>query len=176
MSSTGAVEPAKTGRAVRRLPVADLILTAALLVIFVVAFVTAQSWPFGAAVFPEMVTAAGAALAALHLVVLLVRRPAPDLQPHGEDGDIEALDLEYVFEHAGRRVWAESLGWLLGFFVAVYLVGVLVAAPLFTVLYLALSARKSWLFSAVYAAVLGAVLYVSYTVLLRLPLPEGVLF
>jgi hypothetical protein len=159
----------------RRLPLADLVITVGLLVAFVVAFITARSWPYGAAVFPEMVTAVGVALAVLHLVVLVVRRPAPDLRPHGQDGEIEALDVEYVFEHAGRRAWAADLGWLAGFFVLTYVAGVLVAAPVFTVLYLALSARKSWLFSAIYAVVLGVVLYVSYTVVLELPLPEGIL-
>lgn len=177
MSTPGPVDAAQTqvaGR--RRLPLADLVITGGLLVVFVVAFVTARSWPYGAAIFPEMVTAVGAVLAALHLVLLLVRRPAPDLQPHGEDGEIEALDVEYVFEHAGRRAWAAGLGWLAAFFVLTYVAGVVVAAPVFTALYLALSARKSWLFSAIYAVVLGVVLYVGYTVMLELPLPEGILF
>lgn len=163
-------------RAHRQLSVADLVITAGLFTAFVAAHVTARGWPAGAAIFPEMVTAVGAALAALHLLVLVVRRPTPDLQPHGEDREIEALDVEYVFEHAGRRAWAGNLAWLAGFFVLMYLAGVLVAAPAFTALYLRLSARTSWLFSAIYAVVLGVVLYLSYTVALELPLPEGILF
>lgn len=160
----------------RRLPLADLAITTGLLLVFVLAFLTARGWPEGASIFPEFVTGVGAALAALHLLVLVVRRPAEDLQPHGEDGEIEALDVEYVFEHAGRRSWAINLAWIAGFFLVTFLVGVLVAAPVFTLLYLRWTARASWLFSAVYAVVLGVVIYVSYTIALQLPLPEGILF
>ena len=164
-----------TDRPARRLPLADLLLTAALLAIFVVAFATARAWSFETGIFPLMVTGLGAGLAALHLVVLLVRRPAPDTQPHGEDGDIESMDVEYVFEHAGAALWLRSLAWIGGFLVVMYLAGVFVAAPVFTVLYLRFSARASWVLSVVYAVVVGILLYLAFVVFLNLPTPEGLL-
>jgi uncharacterized membrane protein YedE/YeeE len=162
-------------RAARRLPVADVVLTVGLLAVFATAFATARGWPFETGIFPLMVTALGAALAVLHLAALLVRRPAPDAQPAGEDSEIEAVDVEYVFEHTGLSLWLRSLAWLAGFFVALYVVGIFVAAPVFTVLYLRFSARASWLLSAVYALVVGVVLYLSFVVFLDLPTPEGIL-
>lgn len=176
MSTDDPVDAASARRSHRPVPLGDALITAGLLGLFVTAHVTARGWPFGAAVFPEMVTAVGAALAAVHLLVLVVRRPATDSQPHGEDGEIEALDVEYVFEHAGRRAWAVSLTSLAGFLALTFLAGALAAAPVFTALYLRLSAGRSWLFSGVYAVALGVVLHVSYTVVLGLPLPEGFLF
>ncbi|MDP9392526.1 MAG: tripartite tricarboxylate transporter TctB family protein [Actinomycetota bacterium] len=175
MTSNEAAGTTATPREQRRLPVADVVLTAALLAMFVVAFVTARGWPFETGIFPQMVTALGAGLALLHLVVLLVRRPAAETRPAGEDTEIEAVDVEYVFEHAGLPLWLRSLGWLAGFFVALYLLGIFVTAPVFTVLYLRFSARASWLLSVVYAVVVGALLYLSFVVFLDLPTPEGIL-
>ncbi len=164
-----------TDRPARRLPLADLLLTAALLAIFAGGFAIARAWSFETGVFPLMVTALGAGLAVLHLVVLLVRRPAPDLRPHGEDAEIESMDVEYVFEHAGPALWLHSLAWIGGFLVLMYLAGIFVAGPVFTVLYLRFSARASWVLSVVYAAVVGILLYLAFVVFLNLPTPEGLL-
>lgn len=159
----------------RRLPLADLVLTLGLLVLFAVAFATARAWPFETGVFPQMVTALGTVLAVLNLAALLMSRSAPDTHPHGEDGDIESVDVEYIFEQAGPGLWARNLAWLGGFFLVLYLAGIFVAAPAFTVLYLRFSARASWLLSVVYAVVVGVVLYLSFVLLLGLPVPEGIL-
>jgi hypothetical protein len=162
-------------RTARRWQVADLVLTAGLLIVFVAALLTARDWSFKTGLFPQMVAVVGAALAALHLVVLVLRRPSPDLEPHGEDGEIEALDLEYIFEHASGGLWARTLGWVLGFFLLLYLVGIFVAAPVFTVAYLRFSAGASWLLTLVYAVVVGVLLYLAFVVFLQLPVPEGLL-
>ena len=157
----------------RRVSLADLLLTVGLLAIFVVAFLTALDWSFNTGVFPLLITGLGVALAVLHLVVLLVRRPTADLHPHGEDDEIETMDVEYAFEHAGRAMWARTLGWVFGFFLLLYVAGIFIAAPVFTIAYLRLSAKASWLVSLVYAVVIGLVLYVSFVVFLGLPTPPG---
>lgn len=157
----------------RRVPIADLVLTAGLLGVFVLAFVTALGWSFNTGVFPLLVTGLGVVLALLHLLVLLVRRPVEDRTPHGEDDEIEAMDVEYAFEHAGRAMWTRTLGWVSGFFVLLYVAGIFVAAPVFTIAYLRFSARASWLLSVVYAVVVGLVLYVAFVVLLDVPTPPG---
>ncbi len=166
---------ASRDRPTRRLPLADIVLTVALLTVFAIAFATARAWSFETGIFPLMVTALGAGLAVLHLVVLLVRHPAPDPHPHGEDGEIDPVDVEYVFEHAGPALWLRSLSWIAGFLVALYVAGIFVAAPLFTILYLRFSARASWVLSVVYAVVVGVLLYLSFVVFLDLPTPEGLL-
>lgn len=165
----------RTEQSTRRLPWADIVITVGLLATFAVALVTARGWSFKTGLFPQMVTVLGLFLAALHLLILFLRRPAEDHQPHGEDGEIEAVDVEYVFEHATRAQWARTLGWALGFFVALYLVGIFIAAPVFTVAYLRYSARASWVLSVVYAIVVGVMLYLAFVVFLQLPVPEGVL-
>ncbi len=169
--STSSTPP--TSPPARRVPVADLLLTVGVLAIFVVAFVTALGWSFNTGVFPLLITGLGIGLSLLHLVVLLVRRPARDLHPHGEDDEIEAMDVEYAFEHAGRAMWARTLGWVFGFFLLLYVAGIFIAAPVFTIAYLRLSAKASWLVSVVYAVVVGLMLYASFVVFLDLPTPPG---
>ncbi len=162
-----------TGSPARRLPVADLLLTVGLLAVFVLAFVTARGWSFNTGVFPLLITGLGIALTLLHLVVVLVRRPPPDPRPHGEDEELEAMDVEYAFEHASRSQWAGTLGWVAGFFVLLYVAGIFIAAPVFTIAYLRVAAKASWLLSVVYAVVVGLVLYASFVLFLDLPTPPG---
>ncbi|MDK3255443.1 tripartite tricarboxylate transporter TctB family protein [Blastococcus capsensis] len=157
----------------RRVALADLLLTVGMLAIFVIAFLTALDWSFNTGVFPLLITGLGIALAVLHLVVLLVRRPVPDLHPHGEDEEVEAMDVEYAFEHAGRAMWARTLAWVFSFFLLLYVAGIFIAAPVFTIAYLRLSAKASWLLSVVYAVVIGLALYASFVVFLGLPTPPG---
>jgi hypothetical protein len=169
------VNTTQVERSPRRLPLADIVLTLGLLGVFVAALVTASAWPFATGLFPRMVTVLGVVLAVLNLGTLLLRRTIPDTHPHGEDSDIEAVDVEYVFEHAGLGLWARNLGWLGGFFLLMFLTGIFVAAPAFTVLYLRFSARVSWLFSVGYAVAVGILLYLSFVRFLGLPTPEGIL-
>lgn len=157
----------------RGLPIADLVLTAALTAVFLAGLVTAREWSFKAGFFPTLVTLLGLCLGVLHLFFLLIRRPAPDLHPHGEDAEIEPADVEYIFEHASPRQWAACLAWVAGFFLSMYLVGIFVTGPLFTLAYLRLSARASWVVSIIYAAVVGVALYLAFEVLLDLPAPPG---
>jgi hypothetical protein len=159
-----------------RLPGVDLVLTLGLLAVFAVAFLTATEWSVKAGLFPRLVTGLGVVLAVLHVVLLLLRSRTAGVAPVTEsvEADDEAdLDVEYVFAHAGGRAWAAALAWIASFFIGLYVVGLFVAAPLFALIYLRFSARRSWLFSAVYAVVTGVVLYLAFEVALRLQVPPG---
>jgi hypothetical protein len=171
--STLPTSPAPSTPAKRQLSGADLIITAGLLAVFAIAFVTALGWSFNTGVFPLLITGLGIALSLLHIVFLLVRRPVVDLQPHGEDDEIDAMDIEYAFEHAGRAQWCRTLGWVFGFFALLYVAGIFIAAPIFTIAYLRFSARASWLLSVVYAVVVGVVLYATFVIALEIPTPPG---
>jgi hypothetical protein len=172
----------KPGRvlSVRAWPIADLVITVALLILFAWALSSASEWSVKAALFPRLVTTFGLALAVLHLVLLLVRRRSADDSAEAQSvmGISEPDDdpLAYAFSTAGRLAWMVALAWVAGFFVSLYVLGVYVTAPLFTVLYLRLSAHASWRLSVIYSVVVGAVLYGVFETLLGLPTPEGVLF
>jgi hypothetical protein len=183
--------------------VADLVLATLLLALFGWAFLEAADWSFKAALFPRIVTGIGFVFSALLVVQALLRvvrgrrtsgAGAPVTSPAGPIAPVPAAtpresvaqaagttteddanedDVEYVFQTAGARRWTEAIAWVAGFFVLLYVAGLFVTAPVFSLLYLRLAGKRSWLFSAVYAAVAGAVLYVAFELLLGLPVPPG---
>lgn len=158
--------------------VADVVITVVLLAVFVAAFLAAGDWSFRAALFPRLVTGAGTVLAALHLVqaLLRLRRPAVTADADAADpGDADPDDVEYVFRTAGPRRWASALGWAAGFFVLLYLAGLYVTAPVFSLLYLRFAGKRTWIFSAIYAIVIAVVLYVAFELALGVPTPSGLL-
>jgi Tripartite tricarboxylate transporter TctB family len=171
--------PAETPVASRRPSpeaVADVVITALLLALFVGAFLAAGDWSFRAALFPRLVTGAGVALAALHLVQAVLRLRRPALDAEGTDpGDPDPDDVEYVFRTAGPRRWASVLGWVAGFFVLLYIAGLYVTAPVFSLLYLRFAGKRTWIFSAIYAIVIAVVLYVAFELALGVPTPSGLL-
>ncbi|MCI2418389.1 tripartite tricarboxylate transporter TctB family protein [Saccharopolyspora sp. K220] len=151
----------------------DLVITAVLVLLFGAALLATTAWPFRTALFPTIVSGAALLLSLAHLATLLLRRrraePAEQQREAAADGDVD-----YVFATAGRRAWTAALAWAAAFFVALYVVGLLIAAPLFSFCYLRFAARRSWLFSLVYAAVVLAAIYLAFEFVLTIPIPAAV--
>jgi hypothetical protein len=163
-------------------PVADLVITALMLAIFGWALWTALGWTFRAALFPLMVTITGLGLAVLHLVKLLAWPAASaTAKPTGSeswalesDDEVEAHELEYEFAHASRRTWLVNIGWVVAFFGAVFVVGLFLTSPAFSLIYLRFGAGRSWRFAVTYAAIVGAVLFGLFDQMLGLQMPLGI--
>jgi hypothetical protein len=168
----------RVGRGLRPGAVAEVCGGLLLAGIFGLALYISRDWEGTAGIFPRGVSGLGLLLALAYVGVAGRRRNAPPpTKPQSvgdaeEDGDDQ---LEYAFNSATRREWAVSLGYFFGFFAALYLVGLYLTAGLFTLGYLRLEARRSWMFAAAYTAVLVGVLYIAFSVVLRLPVPAGVL-
>ncbi|TWF82129.1 tripartite tricarboxylate transporter TctB family protein [Pseudonocardia hierapolitana] len=171
----------------RRAPsgaVADVVLTVLLLALFGWGFLEAAQWSFQAALFPRIVTGSAFVLAALHLVHALLRLrrraaltsdgSADTLAAEAEaEADADADDAVQLFRTAGPQRWAAALGWVVGFFVLLFVGGLFVTAPVFSLLYLRFAGGRTWVFSAVYAVVTGVVLYLAFEVALGVPTPPG---
>jgi hypothetical protein len=166
-------------------PVADLVLGCAAVVLFSVALLKTFDWSFRTALFPRIVTTAGAVLAVLFVLAWVwARLRHQPLDPAVEDplattelldeDDVHDQDVEYVYATAGRAAWASALAWVALFVVLLYVTGLFVTAGVFALTYLRWGASRSWLFAAVYAAVMTTVLYVALAVVLVVPVPEGV--
>jgi hypothetical protein len=165
--------------------VADVVLTVLLLALFGWGFLEAAQWSFQAALFPRIVTGSAFVLAALHLVHALLRLrrraartsggPTGTPDADADDADADADDAVQLFRTAGPRRWAAALGWVAGFFVLLYVGGLFVTAPVFSLLYLRFAGRRTWVFSAVYAVVTGVVLYLAFAVALGVPTPPGLI-
>jgi Tripartite tricarboxylate transporter TctB family len=149
--------------------VADLVLTVLLLALFGWGFLESAQWPIQAALFPRIVTASGVVLCVLHLAQALLRLRKEAVNCDADHPD----DVEYVFRTAGAQRWASALGWVTAFFVLLYVAGLYVTAPVFSLLYLRYAGRRTWIFCAIYAIVIGVVLYVAFELALGVPTPPG---
>ncbi len=88
----------------------------------------------------------------------------------------DSADLPDVFATASRREWLSALAWMAAFFLLLWLVGALVAVPLFAVVYLLAAARQSVVLAGTYAFASWLFIYGLFDRALRIPLPAGVLF
>ncbi|NEK85942.1 tripartite tricarboxylate transporter TctB family protein [Blastococcus saxobsidens] len=183
--------------------VADVVLGLFMVAVFGWAFLEAADWSFKAALFPRIVTGLGFTVALLQVVQSLLRLargrraaadPTPATSPAGPIGpvpgaapaeavpqaagttsedDVNEDDVEYVFQTAGARRWTEAVAWVTAFFVLLYVAGLFVTAPLFSFLYLRFAGRRTWVFCAIYAVVVGVVLYAAFELALGIPVPPG---
>jgi hypothetical protein len=144
-----------------------------LAVVFGGAFLLAREWDRQAAVFPLGVSAVGFVLSVVFVIRSLTSQRARAEAATAHEKPSAEDNLEYVFQTATAREWLSTLAWFAGFFVVLYVFGLYVAAISFTIPYLRSRDNRSFLFAAVYAAVLAAVLYLAFTVLLAQPVPPG---
>lgn len=161
----------------------DVIAGIVLAVVFAGAIVAASGWDRHAAIFPLSVSGLGLLLAVAQITVGVRKALHPAAPPAETPSAVPTTSvtqeelpedaLDSIFNTATARQWIVTLGWFALFFIALYVAGLYVAAPVFTVLYLKSQDDRSWLFSGVYAVVLTAVLYLAFSVLLAQPVPPG---
>jgi putative tricarboxylic transport membrane protein len=76
---------------------------------------------------------------------------------------------------ASRRTWT-ILGWTVGFFMAIWLLGFSYAVPLTMVLYLKLAGREKWPITVVMAFGTWVFFYLLFERMLSVPFPDGLIF
>lgn len=133
----------------------------ALAAVFAVAAYLALAWSEIARLFPLAVAVPGLILALLAIVLPARTEPA---EP---EDDEELSGNELV-----RRT-AITIGWILGFFAAVYLLGFLISIPLGAVAYMRIIGRERWGTTLGVAAGCWAFIYALFDRLLHVPLPIG---
>jgi hypothetical protein len=168
----------------------DVVISAALLILFIAAFLNAQQWQAIAALFPQAATGIGAVLSAAFLArsLFFPRQPeaGAEQQPVTIDPVAAAQEAEEqqadqtqsereFFASLSPRDWVVSLAFFAAFFVSLYVLGLYITAVLFTIAYLKFQAKSSWRFSVIYAVVVTAALYGLFGYALQLPVPEGLL-
>lgn len=82
----------------------------------------------------------------------------------------EKMNLEEKKREIGIVVW------FLGCLILIYLIGFLIAMPLFLFLFLKWRAGESWVLSIVVPAAVTAVVYFAFIFILRVPLHAGIFF
>ncbi len=145
---------------------ASLALGLGILIISAWAVVSAMHWPWKAALFPLVLGIPVFCLAAAEVLWVLLgstsQNPLMDVQP--------SADLP---EKVTRSRMLVAIGWMLGLFVAVVLLGFPIAVPLFVFLYVKLQGREGWGLSLVFTLVVWGIFYGLFDRLLHLPFPAG---
>jgi hypothetical protein len=155
---------------------ADLPVTIGLLFVAGWVLMQAADWPFRTAVFPLATGGLLLILTVAKLASYVGRVPAAGLNPSAAGPAGLDPDLPDVFATASHAEWRSAITWMGGFFLLLWLVGALIAVPLFAVAYLLAVARQSIRMAGTYAAVSWLFIYGLFDRALRIPLPAGVLF
>ena len=125
---------------------------------------TAWDWPTKAALFPLAIGIPLFCLAAAEAAWVLLG---------AREQKTEALDFQVARPAGAARRAAVAIGWMLGFFVAIVLLGFPIAVPLFVLLYLKLQGGEGWLLTLVMSAAVWGLFYGLFDRLLHLPFPAG---
>ncbi len=145
---------------------ASLALGLGIMIISAWAVVSAMYWPWKAALFPLVLGIPVFCLATAEVLWLLLgstsQNPLMDVQP--------SADLP---EQVTRSRMLVAIGWMLGLFVAIVLLGFPIAVPLFVFLYVKLQGREGWGLSLVFTLVVWGIFYGLFDRLLHLPFPAG---
>ena len=145
---------------------ASLILGIGIMVIAGAAVIIAMDWPWKAKLFPLVIGIPVFCMATAEVAWGL-------LDPAARS---EAMEFRLSAQAAGAAMVSRALlaiGWLIGFFAAIVLLGYTVAVPLLVFLYLKLQGREGWIVSGAFAGVVWAVFFVVFDRLLHLPFPAG---
>ena len=132
-------------------------------------------WSQRAGLFPWVVLVPTLALALWQLVEDLRGRTAPPTTAVGDQGEATALEADVTAGETARR-GAIVVGWILGFFAAIMLLGFGIGGGITSALYLRLAARERWRTSLIYGVVAYALLEVVFRRALAIPFPPGLVF
>lgn len=181
-----------TSNSRRSINYGDWGITLVLLGVMAGAYALTLKWPAGTAFFPELLSLAGMFFLAVNLFSLIWlaigrggKVQAPEVQQSHSNGEITLVaegdedqgneaEFHDVFSDSAGRAWLGVIGWMVMFFVGMYLFGLLVILPIFTLVYLRLVAKASWFVCFVYVLGTAGLIYVVFEMFLHLPLPQGI--
>ena len=141
-----------------------------ILIVFVLALWNSRGWNLRAGLFPWVIGFTVLPLITYQFIKNLVGQGKT-----GNDHDQGRSEQDPSSPMMVRRT-IHILSWIPGFLAAIWLLGLIVALPLMTFLYLKLEAREKWSLSLILTFVLWGFLYGLFVHTLHLPFPVGILF
>jgi hypothetical protein len=154
---------------------AELLFCAFLVVVLAGALWVSLGWTQRAGLFPWVVLVPTLALAVWQLVEDARGKTPPPVTVMGDEGEAEELDAAVVAATMGRRGGA-VVGWVLGFFAAIVLLGFAIGGGIASLLYLRLMAGERWRVAVSYGIATAFLLEVLFRGVIGIPFPAGVVF
>jgi TctA family transporter len=145
----------------------NLLFTAGIIIIFAWALWESKSFGYRAGLFPWAIGYPVLALAVAQFVL--------ELMGKGRGGELEGEPEIDLPKETVRRRTAGILGWIIGFFLLIWLIGFSYAVPITTFFYLKLSGKEKWPTTIVFTAATWGFFYGVFDYALRIPFPEGLL-
>ena len=115
----------------------------------------AQPWEFSAKLFPLSLVGVGVVLLSFHVA----REVWRSFYPSQTQADEQVMDIGILGEEdpsvlrwRSFEIWA----WLVGFLIAILTIGMLIAIPLFSFLYLKVHAHERWPVSRIIPLLVGS--------------------
>ena len=142
-----------------------------LVIVFACALWMSTKFNVRAGLFPWAIGIPVLTLALVQLVLGLRHRQARHAGPRTPEPALDEIPQEIV-----NRRTANTFGWIGGYFLAIWLLGFVVAGPLCAFVQLKFGGREKWLTSLVLAALTGVVVYGFFERILHVPFPPGALF
>ncbi len=147
----------------------DIIFTSSVVIVLSMALWQSRNFGYRAGLFPWAI---GFPLLALAIAQLGLELAGKAKRTVTSEGDIGAdLPKDVVF---GRT--ASIIGWMLGFLIAIWLLGFSLAVPVTTLLYLKTTGREKWPITILLSLASWGFFYGLFVYSLRIPFPEGQLF
>jgi hypothetical protein len=131
-------------------------------------FLTAWKWPFKAALFPVSIAIAVFGMSITGLILVLLGKDT-------SEGTARDFSLTEVGEGSGKWPTLVALGWIIGFFLLIMLVGFKIAVPLFVFLSCKYQGREKLWVSIVMAGFAWAFFWFLFIWLLNTPMNEGLI-
>jgi hypothetical protein len=149
----------------------ELAFTSSLLVAISWGLYAGRGWNATTALFPRAV---GFPMLFLLIGILGMEAAKGRSREHDRNGHSEDLDPEAVFGERAARMM-RYFGWLLGFVVAIWAIGIALAIPIYILTYMRIEGRYAWRTCVVYASVTAGLITIVYGYLFRVAWPEGAL-
>lgn len=144
--------------------------SAVVVLILVLALWQSRNFGFRAGLFPWAIGIPTLVLALLQLGKDVSGRKKRRSVTYEGEGKIQ------VSPEVAMRRTLSILGWIVGFFITIWLLGFTYAVPLTILLYLKLAGRENWPITAIVTFVTWLFFHVLFERALNVPFPEGLLF
>jgi len=144
------------------------VFTLAIIALFAWALWESKDFGFRAGLFPWAIGYPVIAMAIAQLVM--------ELMGKSRGGALESeVDVDLPPDVVRHRTLG-ILGWIIGFFLMIWLIGFSWAVPITTLLYLKFSGGEKWSTTIIFTLATWAFFYGVFEYSLRIPFPEGLLF